>query len=204
MGCQRKTAREIIEADAQYVLALKGNQGTAHDEIKRYLDDAILSANARLAHTRHVEKGHGRIEVRRYWQSDDLEWFADRAKCEGLSSVGVVESERDVAGKVSIERRYYLSSLPLDVDKLAHAIRSHWGVKNNLHWVLDVVFNEDQSRARTGYASENLATLRRWSLNLLKTDTRHAKRSIKAKIKAAGWDHSYLLHLVGLSPNLDA
>lgn len=204
MGCQRKTAREIIEADAQYVLALKGNQGNAHAEIKAYLDDAIHNADPKLAHTQHIEKGHGRIEVRRYWQSDDLGWFADLGKWESLRSVGVVESQRDAGGKVSTERRYYLSSLPLDVDKLAHAIRSHWGVENQLHWVLDVVFNEDQSRARSGHAIENLATLRRWALNLLKTDTLHAKRSIKAKIKAAGWDHSYLLHLLGISENLDA
>ena len=83
-------------------------------------------------------------------------------------------------------------------------MRSHWGVENQLHWVLDVVFGEDQSRARTGHAAENLATLRRWALNLLKTDTHKAKRSLKAKIKAAGWDHHYLLHLLSLPQNLDA
>ena len=191
MGCQRRIAREIIEADAQYVLALKGNQGAAHKEIQSYLDAAIVGADPTLAHCEHIEKGHGRIETRRYWQSTDIGWFADRGKWEGLRSVGVVESVRDIRGQTSTERRYYLSSLELDVEKFARAIRSHWGVENQLHWVLDVVFGEDQSRARTGHAAENLATLRRWALNLLKADTRKAKRSIKGRIKAAGWDHNY-------------
>ena len=204
MGCQRRIAREIKEADAEYVLALKGNQGTAHEEIQSYLDAAIASADPALARCEHVEKGHGRIETRRYWQSASIGWFADRRKWEGLRSVGVVESVRDLHGKTSTERRYYLCSLALDVEKFARAVRSHWGVENQLHWVLDVVFGEDQSRARTGHAAENLATLRRWALNLLKADTRKAKRSIKGRIKAAGWDHNYLLHLLGLNPNLDA
>jgi predicted transposase YbfD/YdcC len=204
MGCQRRIAREIQEADAQYVLALKGNQGTAHEEIQSYLDAAIASADPALARCEHVEKGHGRIETRRYWQSTQIDWFADRRKWEGLRSVGVVESVRDINGQTSLERRYYLSSLPQDVEKFARAVRSHWGVENQLHWVLDVVFGEDQSRARAGHAAENLATLRRWALNLLKADTRQAKRSIKGKIKAAGWDHNYLLHLLALNPNLDA
>jgi len=151
-----------------------------------------------------IPQGHGRIETRRYWQSTDIGWFADHEKWEGLRSVGVVESVRDIGGQTSTERRYYLSSLALDVKKFAQAVRSHWGVENQLHWVLDVVFGEDQSRARTGHAAENLATLRRWALNLLKADTRKAKRSIKGRIKAAGWDHNYLLHLLALNPNLDA
>jgi predicted transposase YbfD/YdcC len=204
MGCQRRIAREIQEADAEYVLARKGNQGTAHQEIPSYLDAAIASADPALAHCAHVEKGHGRIETRRSWQSTDLGWFADREKWEGLRSVGVVESVRDMNGKTSTERRYYLSSLELDAEKFARAVRSHWGVENQLHWVLDVVFGEDQSRARTGHAAENLATLRRWALNLLKADTRKAKRSLKGRSKAAGWDHAYLLHLLALHPHLDA
>jgi len=204
MGCQRRIAREIKEADAEYVLALKGNQGTAHEEIQSYLDAAIANADPALAYCEHIEKGHGRIETRRYWQTTDIGWFADREKWEGLRSVGVVESVRDIGGQTSIERRYYLSSLELDVKKFARAVRSHWGVENQLHWVLDVVFGEDQSRARTGHAAENLATLRRWALNLLKADTRKTKRSIKGRIKAAGWDHNYLLHLLAANPNLDA
>jgi predicted transposase YbfD/YdcC len=202
MGCQKQIAREIIEADADYVLALKGNHSTAFAEIRSFLDDAIARGESHLAHCEQVEKGHGRIETRRYWQSTRIEWFAEHSLWEGLRSVGVVESIREIDGKTSVERRYYLSSLGLDVERFGGAIRSHWGVENQLHWLMDVVFNEDQSRARTRHAAENLALLRRWSLNLLKADKRLAKRSLKARRKNAGWDNNYLLHLLGL--NLDA
>ncbi|MCC6355525.1 MAG: ISAs1 family transposase [Verrucomicrobiae bacterium] len=195
MGCQRRIAREIAEADADYVLALKGNQGTVHQEVRDYLDDAILNHPSELGQTQSIEKDHGRIETRRYWQGDRLEWFADRAKWQKLRSVGVVESVRETAGTLQTERRYYLSSLPLDPARFARAVRGHWSVENQLHWVLDVQFSEDQSRARSGYAAENLATLRRLALNLLKRDT-SKRRGIRAKQKNAGWDHRYLLHLL--------
>ena len=197
MGCQKRIAREIIEADAEYVLALKGNQETVHQEVRTYLDDAMIHAPAELAYTETVEKDHGRFETRRYWQSERLAWFADRTHWEGLRSVGVVESVREIKGLVQNERRYFLSSLPLDAPRFARAVRAHWGVENQLHWVLDVQFGEDQSRARSGFAAENLATLRRLALNLLKRDTTK-KRGIRGKQKNAGWDHRYLLHLLGL------
>lgn len=202
MGCQKQIAREIIHANADYVLALKGNQGTAHEEIRSFLEDAIARKDPSLACWESVEKGHGRIETRRYWQSDRITWFGDKAAWDSLRSVGVVEATREIDGKISTERRYYLSSLTLDARRFGHAIRSHWGVENQLHWVLDVVFNEDQSRARAKHAGENLATLRRWSLNLLKADKLLAKRSLKGRRKNAGWDNSYLLHLLGIK--LDA
>lgn len=211
MGCQKKIAREVVEADADYVLALKGNQETVHAEVKSYLDDAIARQAHRspskapagfvpeLDYLETVEKDHGRLETRRYWQSDRLAWFADRSKWEKLTSVGVVEAVREVAGERQIERRYYLSSLPRGVGRFAEAVRGHWGVENQLHWVLDVCFGEDQSRARTGYAAENLATLRRLALNILRRETTK-KRGIKGKQKSAGWDHAYLLRLLGLEP----
>jgi predicted transposase YbfD/YdcC len=118
--------------------------------------------------------------------------------------VGVVGSVCEIGDQTSAERRYSLSSLALDGKTFALAVRSHWGVENQLHWVLDVVFGEAQSRARTGHAADNRATLRRWVLNLLKADTRKTKSSIKGRIKPAGWDHHYLLHLLALNPNLDA
>ena len=201
MGCQRQIAREIVEADADYVLALKGNQETVHEEVRTFLDDAILHAPKTLGFHETVEKDHGRIETRRYWQSDQLDWFADRSRWESLRSVGIVESVRDIKGQSQSERRYFLSSLPLDPPRFARAARGHWGVENQLHWVLDVQFNEDQSRARTGFAAENLATLRRLALNLLKRETTK-KRGIKGKQKNAGWNHAYLLRLLGVTPNL--
>ena len=118
-------------------------------------------------------------------------------KWEGLQSVGLVEAIREVGGKRTVERRYYLSSLALDVALFARAVRGHWGVENKLHWILDVCFREDQSRARAGYAAENLATLRRLALNLLKSE-KTKKRGIKCKQLNASWDHAYLLRLLGI------
>jgi predicted transposase YbfD/YdcC len=112
-----------------------------------------------------------------------------------------VEAVREIGDQRTVERRYYLSSLSVEVNRFARAVRSHWSIENQLHWVLDVNFNEDQSRARSGYASENLATLRRWALNLVKSDQQKKKRSLKGRMKAAGWDNRYLLHLLGLNLN---
>ena len=210
MGCQKNIAKEIIEADADYVLALKGNQETVHQEVKDFLDHSLAekqksrplrakvpAAAASLAMLETVEKDHGRVETRRYYQSTELSWFADLAQWEGLKSVGMVESIRELDGKSTLERRYYLSSLPLNIELFAQAVRGHWGVENKLHWVMDVCFREDQSRARAGYAAENLATLRRLALNLLKQE-KTKKRGIRGKQLNAGWDHSYLLRLLGI------
>jgi predicted transposase YbfD/YdcC len=212
MGCQKKIAREIVEADADYVLALKGNQEKVHEEVKSFLDATLDEKNRKrpqgaqiakevqtLKEYETVEKDHGRIETRRYYQSDHLDWFADKEKWEGLNSVGMVESFREINGEVTRERRYYLCSLKLDVETFARAVRSHWGVENKVHWIMDVSFREDQSRAREGYAAQNLAMLRRLALNLLKRE-KTKKRGIRGKMLNAGWDHPYLLKLLGIQP----
>lgn len=191
LHCQRNIAKEIQEADAEYVLALKGNQGTAFTEVKAFLDEAITRKETHLATLETTDKEHGRLEVRRYWQTEKLDWFADRKEWEGLKSVGVVEARRTVGGKESVERRYYLSSLKNDAAKFAKAVRGHWGVENSLHWVLDVVFGEDDSRARSGYAAENLAATRRLAINLLRRD-KTCKRSLKGKLMRAAIDPDYL------------
>lgn len=214
MGCQKNIAKEIIEADADYVLALKGNQQTVHQEVKACLDALLAErqgprlrgaklskAAAALAALETVEKDHGRLETRRYYQSDQLDWFADRKKWEGLRTVGMVEAEREINGRKTVERRYYLSSLALGVETFARAVRGHWGVENKLHWAMDVCFGEDDSRARTGYAAENLATLRRLALNLLKRE-KTKKRGIRGKMLNASWDHPYLLRLLGVQPDI--
>jgi predicted transposase YbfD/YdcC len=205
MGCQKEIAREIREADADYVLALKANQGQAYEEIKRYLDDAVarhdqtapVHRNAvPLAFKQTVEKDHGRLEIRRYWQSEDVGWCAGRRQWEDLRSVGMVESVRQVGRQTpTVDRRYYLSSLEVSVERFARSVRGHWGVENSLHWVLDVQCGEDRSRVRTGHAAANLATLRRLALNLLKKDLTK-RRGIKGKQLNASWDHSYLLRLL--------
>jgi len=210
MGCQKKIAKEIIEADADYVLALKGNQEKVHQEVKSFLDASLEQQKqqrpkgalvpkeaAALKSCETVQKDHGRIETRRYYQSDYLDWFADKDKWEGLRSVGMVESIRQIDGKSTLERRYYLSSLPVEVETFGRAVRGHWGVENKLHWVMDVCFREDQSRARQGYAAENLATLRRLALNLLKRE-KTKRRGIRGKQLNASWDHPYLLRLLGV------
>ena len=210
MGTQKKIAQEIIEADADYVLALKGNHETVHAEVKTFLDETVAEtskprlvgvklskAASTLAVLETVEKDHGRMETRRYYQSAHVGWFADRAKWEGLQSVGMVEALREIGAQRTVERRYYLTSLPLGVETFARAVRGHWGVENKLHWVLDVCFREDQSRARAGYAAENLATLRRLALNLLRRE-QTKKRGIKGKQLNASWNHAYLLQLLGV------
>ena len=210
MGCQKNIAKEIKEADAEYVLALKGNQETIHREVKEFLDEAVAESKtwrpaglqreaktAALATKKVVEKDHGRLETREYFQSAELDWFADGSKWEGLQSIGMVEATREIKGKISKERRYYISSLPLDIERFARAVRGHWGIENKLHWVLDVQFGEDQSRARSGYAAENLATLRRFAINLLKSE-KTKKRGIRGKQNNASWDHAYLLRLIGI------
>ncbi len=204
MGCQKKIAREIVDADADYVLALKGNHETAHNEVKAYFDNAICRWQknpdaGELDFLETTEKDHGRIEIRRFWQSDQVEWFADLALWEGLKSFGAVESIRDVGGVVTTERRYYLLSLKRNVRTFAKASRQHWGIENSVHWTLDVTFKEDDSRARTGHAAQNLATLRRLALNALKRETT-SKASMRIKVKKAGWSNNYLRTVLGINP----
>lgn len=207
MGCQKTVAQEIQEADADYVLALKANHEVVHAEVKSFLDATVAeraaqpvrpsAAAAALAVHETVDKDHGRLETRRYDQSDRLDWFADRTQWAGLKTVGLVEAIREVGAVRTLERRYYLSSLALDVATLARAVRGHWGVENKLHWVLDVPMREDQSRARAGHAAENLATLRRLALNLLRGE-KTKRRGLKGKQLNASWDHAYLLRLLGV------
>jgi predicted transposase YbfD/YdcC len=209
MGCQKKIAREVIEADADSVLALQGNHEVVHEEVKTFLETAVAEraaprhpaamlsqSAARLAIHETTEKDHGRLETRRYYQSGEWDWFADRDQWEGVRSVGMVAATREVGGVRTVERRCYLSSLPVGVETFARAVRGHWGVENKVPWVLDVCFREDQSRARAGYAAENLATLRRLALNLLRRE-KTKRRGLKGKQLNAGWDHAYLLRVLG-------
>jgi len=198
MGTQKEIAREIREADADYVLALKGNHETVLEEVSSFLLDAKEKNFKGVAHDffETVEKDHGRIETRRYWISEEIGWFQDRPLWEGLRSFGMVESLRDINGAVTREVRFFLSSLRADAKNFARAVRGHWAVENTLHWSLDVCFAEDACRIRAGYAAENMAIIRHMTLNVLKIDTTK-KRGIKGKQKNAAWDHSYLLSLLG-------
>ena len=197
MGCQKEVAKEIHEADADYVLALKGNQGTLHAEVKEFLDDAQTSGFAGVAHQfiETVEKDHGRIETRRYWITEQIGWLADKNQWEALRSVGMVEAVREVDGRRTTERRYYLSSLPAEAARFAAAVRGHWEIENCVHWVLDVQMGEDRCAVRDQNAAQNMAALRVLCLNLLRRD-QQVKCGIRSKQKVAGWDHNYLRSLL--------
>jgi len=198
MGCQRKISQQIIDKEGHYVLAVKENQETLYQDVKTFLDDAIAREFKGIDHDfmEQTEKGHGRIETRRYWTTNQVEWLQRHHNWPGLESLAVVESTRQIGGEISRERRYYISSLPgRTAQRIAMAIRRHWGVENKLHWCLDVCFNEDQSRARVKNAAENLSRLRRIALTLLKQETT-SKVGIKAKRRKAGWDENYLLKVL--------
>lgn len=199
MGCQTKIAGEIAAAGADYVLALKANQETLHAEVKSFLEDARAEGFPEIAHDtlETSERAHGRNETRRYWITEEIGWLTQHAQWPNLRAVGMVESIREVQGQTTVERRFYLASIPADAKNFARAVRGHWAIENTLHWSLDVTFAEDQCRVRSGYAAENLAILRHLSLNILKQETTK-KRGIKTKQKIAAWNHSYLLKLLAI------
>jgi predicted transposase YbfD/YdcC len=197
MGCQKTIATEIINSDANYVLALKGNHETIHQEVADYFEDALKNNFKTIEYDfiESVEKNHGRLETRRFWITEDISWMEDCYLWEGLTSIAMVESSREINGEKSTERRFYLCSIRADAKRFASACRGHWSIENQLHWSLDVSFNEDQCRVRCGYAAENLAILRHMALNILKSDS-SKKCGLKAKQKVAAWDHDFLLHLL--------
>ncbi|MCY7355939.1 MAG: ISAs1 family transposase [Rudanella sp.] len=197
MGCQTEIAQLIIDADADYVLALKGNQGTLHQHVK----DSFERELPTHAYT-ELTNDHGRVEKRAYSVLGDLKWIENSSAWPGLQTLIRVESEvfQKLTKKTTNETRYYISSLQVidkqkDTENIARAVRGHWGIEVSLHWSLDVSFNEDKSRVRKGYGDQNLSAVRKIALNLLREEAT-VKRGIKTKRMKAGWDDAYLKALL--------
>jgi predicted transposase YbfD/YdcC len=193
MGCQRSIAANIVDKKADYILAVKENQGHLLAEIKDSFQ--MLAADATAE---EIDCGHGRVEQRRCSVIGDLSLLEKASEWASLQGLVRIESERyhKVTGKTEREIRYYITSLKPDAGRLNRAIRQHWSIENRLHWALDVSFGEDLDRKRAGNAAQNFSLLNRIALNLLKQD-KTCKLGIKGKRLKAGWDNEYLLHLLG-------
>jgi predicted transposase YbfD/YdcC len=191
MHCQRTVAEQVVAQGGDYVLALKGNQGTLHEDVRHLLD-----ASPSLPVTTHttVEKEHGRLETRTSVVSEEIAWLQQQHHWPGLAALGKITRTREINSQISTETAYYLLSRPLSAERLGQVVRQHWGIENSLHWVLDVVMNEDQARRRKDHGPENLALLRRLALNVARLEP--SKGSIKGKRKRAGWNNAYLTQLV--------
>ncbi len=202
-GCQKEIAAKIVDKKADYVLALKENQPTLHAEVSGYFLQQIEADNAggKLRHHREVETGHGRTETRETFVAAAPKGMAGTGAWVGLATLVMVirRSVDHTTARSSDEVRYFISSLPAKVKRLASAVRQHWGIENGLHWVLDVAFNEDRLRLRDRNAIENLALLNRLAVSLLRQD-KTVKAGVKCKRKTAGWDDDYLLHLLLQEP----
>lgn len=192
MSCQKKTVEKIVKKKCDYVICLKGNQETLHDDVKLYFEAALKEPTlyAFEASKPITEKGHGRIETRQYFISKEINDFVDQNEWKSLSAVGMVISKRIEGGKESIENRYFISSVT-DLKLFSIAVRKHWGIENSLHWCLDTNFDEDHCRSRVDNSGENLAVLRHIALNLYKS-FKSGKMSIKSKRFRCSFDDDFL------------
>jgi predicted transposase YbfD/YdcC len=196
MGTQKAIAAQIIDGKADYVLALKGNQGTLHRRVIAYVEEQMKSDFADVQARRHITKetGHGREEIRCYVQMPVPEDLQGLELWKGLKSIGMATLVCERDGKETADTRYYISSLPVGVKVFAHAVRSHWGIENSCHWSLDMTYREDESRIREPHLRENFAWLNRFTLSLLKQHP--GKDSIAMKRRACGWSDEFLAEVV--------
>ena len=196
MGCQKEIARKIVEKEADYVLALKGNQGTLSDDVELFFAEqkACQFKDTKVSRHATLEKSHGRIETRSFTSIGDIDWLKKRHDWVGLKSIVMVESIREFAsGKIEQETRFYISSLAANAVRQGEAIRGHWGVESH-HWVMDMVFRDDECRIRRDNAPANFATIKHIASNLMRTKA--DKHSMRAKRRLAAWDDTYLAGLI--------
>lgn len=199
MGAQTKIAQAIRDEKADYVLRVKDNQGNLHLDLQDWFAhaDQVQFANMNSSYAKTINKGHGRIEIRECWAISDplaFEYIRNYQGWADLQTIVRVRRERRLADKTEVQTAYYISSLPLQAEPLLMATRYHWAVENSLHWVLDVIFREDDARVRTGDAAQNFAILRQFALNILKNDP--SKGSVRSKRFKSGWDNTFLEQLL--------
>jgi len=196
MGCQRAIAAKIRDKKADYILALKGNQTSLREDVALFVAEQKANAFQHTAMTRHqsVDGDHGRIETRTTTVIHDVDWLQKHHNWPGLNAVVMVESTREIGARTEHETRFYISSLTAPADTIAPIVRSHWAVENSLHWVMDMVFRDDECRLRTDHAPANFATIKHMAHNLLRRP--NIKDSLRMRRKVAAWDDDFLASLI--------
>ena len=196
MGCQRAIAQTIVDKKADYVLALKGNQGTLRDDVQLFVTEQKANdfKDTTVSHHRTIDGDHGRIETRDITVIHDIKWLQDLHQWPGLRSLAMIESTREIRDKIERETRLYITSLTLHANQIGSLVRDHWAVENSLHWVMDMVFRDDECRIRTDHAPANFTTLKHMALNLLRRAP--SKDSIRLRRKVASWDDDFLASII--------
>ncbi len=196
IGCQREIAKKIVDKKADYVLALKGNQGSLREDVELFVAEQKSNGfkDTKVSLHETVDGDHGRIETRAYTVIHDIAWLQERHDWPGLKSVVMVESTREIGDKIERETRFYITSLVLAAHLIGPVIRSHWAVENSLHWVLDMIFRDDECRVRKDHAPANFTTLKHMAHNLMRLAP--GKDSLRLKRKVAAWDDEFLVSLV--------
>jgi len=196
MGCQREIAKVILEKKADYVLALKGNQGSLREDVELFVNEQKANgfADTKISQHTTIDNDHGRIETRKTTVIEDVQWLQERHGWPGLQAVVMVESSREISGKIEQETRFYLTSLVMLAVLMGPIVRSHWAVENGLHWMLDMVFRDDECRVRTDHAPANFCTIKHMAQNLLRKAP--GKDSLRLRRKVAAWDDDFLVRVI--------